>query len=234
VTAMSVESRESASVIRMSLMFRIQHMLLMGTLLILALTGFALMYHDNWLGRTLIRLEGGVLFRGYIHCAAAVILMAQFVFHAYYMLFSREGKKEFREFLLRRQDLSDFRQAIRFNMGIAPEYPRFGKYGYKEKFQYWGVTIGVLLISATGIILWAEDTSLRILPKVVLDITLIIHGYQGLLAFVILLFWHVYNEHLHPSVFPMNRAWLTGKVDAEWLRQEHPLEYEKLKRERVL
>ena len=231
---MSVESRESASVVRMSLMFRIQHILLMGTLLVLALTGFALMYHDNWLGSALIRLEGGVLFRGFIHCTAAVLLMAQMVFHAFYMLFTREGKREFKDFLLGKKDFADFSQAIRFNLGTASEYPRFGKYGYKEKFQYWGATVGTLLISVTGVILWAENISMKILPKIFLDITLIIHGYQGLLAFVILLFWHVYNEHLHPSVFPMNRAWLTGKVDAEWLRQEHPLEYEKLKQEEVL
>ena len=231
---MSVESRESASVVRMSLMFRIQHILLMGTLLVLALTGFALMYHDNWLGSALIRLEGGVLFRGFIHCTAAVLLMAQMVFHAFYMLFTREGKRELKDFLLGKQDFADFSQAIRFNLGTASEYPRFGKYGYKEKFQYWGATVGTLLISVTGVILWAENISMKILPKIFLDITLIIHGYQGLLAFVILLFWHVYNEHLHPSVFPMNRAWLTGKVDAEWLRQEHPLEYEKLKQEEVL
>jgi hypothetical protein len=32
----------------------------------------------------------------------------------------------------------------------------------------------------------------------------------------------------------MNRAWLTGTVEAEWLRQEHPREYEKLKQEGVL
>jgi hypothetical protein len=32
----------------------------------------------------------------------------------------------------------------------------------------------------------------------------------------------------------MNMAWLTGKVDAEWLREEHPLEYEKLKGEGIL
>ena len=70
--------------------------------------------------------------------------------------------------------------------------------------------------------------------KVVLDLTLLIHGYQGLLAFVILLFWHLYSVHLHPSVFPMNNAWLTGKVDAEWLKEEHPGEYDKLKGEGVL
>ena len=231
---MSPESRETASVVRMSLMFRLQHVLLMVTLLVLALTGFALMYHDNWVAAALIRLEGGILFRGFIHCTAAVILMAQIVFHAYYMLFTRDGNRELKDFLLRKRDFNDFAQAIRFNLGTASEYPRLGKYGYKEKFQYWGATIGTLLIAVTGIILWADTITMRFLPKVVLDITLILHGYQGLLAFVILLFWHVYNEHLTPSVFPMNRAWLTGKVDAEWLRQEHPLEYERLKQEGII
>ncbi len=231
---MNAEARGSATVVRMSLMFRIQHILLMATLLVLALTGFALMYHDNWLAALLIRLEGGVLFRGFIHCTAAVLLLAQMVFHAYYMLFTEDGKRELSEFLLRRGDFSDFSQAIRYNLGAAEEYPRFGKYGYKEKFQYWGAMAGILLIALSGLILWADTYTMRILPKVVLDVTLVLHGYQGLLAFVILLFWHVYNEHFHPSVFPMNRSWLTGRVDAEWVRQEHPIEYEKLKQEGVV
>jgi hypothetical protein len=32
----------------------------------------------------------------------------------------------------------------------------------------------------------------------------------------------------------MNPSWITGKVSAEWLRREHPLEYEKLKEEGLL
>lgn len=231
---MSSGQGRSVTVERMSMLFRIQHFLLMISLLVLALTGFALMYHDNRLARFLIRIEGGVLFRGGIHRAAAVFLMAQLVYHVFYMLFSREGKREFEAFLLHRRDFAEFLQALRFNLGMEAEYPRFGKYGYKEKFQYWGATIGVLFISATGIVLWAETFSMKFLPKLVLDLTLVVHGYQGLLAFVILLFWHLYIVHFHPSVFPMNKAWITGKVDAEWLREEHPAEYEKLKGEGVL
>lgn len=231
---MDTPPQDKVFVVRMSLIFRVQHMLLVFTLLVLAVTGFALMYHENWLGSWLIQLEGGVLFRGFLHRAAAVFMLAQMVFHAYYMLFSSEGKREFREVMLRGRDFADFLQAIRYNLGIVTEYPRIGKYGYKEKFQYWGATTGIFLISITGISLWAETFSMKFLPKVFLDLALIVHGYQGLLAFVILLLWHVYNEHLHPSVFPMNNAWLTGKVEAEWLRQEHPLEYEKLKQEGVL
>ncbi|UCD47283.1 MAG: cytochrome b/b6 domain-containing protein [Deltaproteobacteria bacterium] len=231
---MGEEPRSPVTVERMSVLFRVQHILLMVSLLVLAVTGFALMFHDNWLAAAVIRLEGGVLYRGIIHRSAAVFLMAQLVYHAFYMLCSREGKRELREVWLTRRDFDDFFLAMRFNLGMDSKYPRFGRYGYKEKFQYWGATTGVFLISVTGIILWAETFSMRYLPKVVLDLTLIVHGYQGLLAFVILLFWHLYIVHLHPSVFPMNRAWLTGKVDAEWLRQEHPAEYEKLKGEGVI
>ncbi len=233
---MSAESGPAGRVYveRMSFLFRVQHILLMASLLVLALTGFALMYHESWLGRLLIGLEGGVINRGIFHRTAAVVLMAQLVYHAFYMLLSREGKRELDLFFIRKQDLHDFLQALRFNVGIERDYPRFGKYGYKEKLQYWGATVGVFLISLTGIILWAENFSMKLLPKFVLDLTLVIHGYQGLLAFVILLFWHLYIVHLHPSVFPMNGAWLTGKVDAEWLREEHPGEYDKLKGEGVL
>jgi len=234
VTPMQRKENGTVTVERMSFMFRVQHLLTMITLLVLAVTGFELMYHEHPVSRFLIELEGGVLNRGILHRVAAVALMAQLIFHAFYMGVSRAGRRELREFLLTGKDFGDFFQATRYNLGMAPEYPRFGKYGYKEKFQYWGATIGIFLISLTGVALWAEEFSMRFLPKFMLDLTLIVHGYQGLLIFLILLFWHLYIVHLHPSVFPMNRAWITGRVDAEWLREEHPLEYEKLKGEGVI
>jgi hypothetical protein len=40
---------------------------------------------------------------------------------------------------------------------------------------------------------------------------------------------HFYNVHLKPSIFPMNWAWLNGRISVEMLKHEHPLEYEKLK-----
>jgi formate dehydrogenase gamma subunit len=231
---MSRADLASGQVIRMSLLFRVQHLVLTLLLLVLAVTGFSLMYHDNALAQAIIRMEGGVHNRGIVHRVAAILLMANVVHHLFFMLLTREGKKEFDDLIIRRADIDDILQSLRYNIGTAAEYPRFGKYGYKEKFQYWGASIGTILISITGFMLWAEDFSMRFFPKVVLDLAMVIHGYQGLLAFVILFFWHLYNVHLHPSVFPMNPSWLTGKVSAEWLRQEHPLEYEKLKGEGLL
>ncbi len=231
---MSRADLAAGKVIRMSLLFRIQHLFLTVLLTVLAITGFALMFHENSLAQWIIKLEGGVQNRGIVHRIAAVLLMANLVYHVFYMLFSREGKPELRQLFIGRQDIDDFLQSLRYNLGMSKEYPRFGKYGYKEKFQYWGASVGIVLISATGVMLWAEEFSMALFPKFVLDLALIIHGYQGLLGFVLLYLWHIYNVHLHPSAFPMNPSWITGKVSAEWLRREHPLEYEKLKEEGLL
>ncbi|HWS15947.1 MAG TPA: hypothetical protein VN450_07125 [Candidatus Methylomirabilis sp.] len=231
---MSRADLAAGKVIWMSLQFRLQHLFLTILLTFLAITGFALMYHENSLAQWIIRMEGGIHNRGIVHRIAAVLLMANLVHHIVFMLFSREGKPELGRLFITKRDIDDFLQSLRYNLGTATEYPRFGKYGYKEKFQYWGAAAGIVLISLTGLMLWAEEFSMRLFPKFVLDLAIIIHGYQGLLAFLILFLWHLYNVHLHPSVFPMNPSWITGKVSVEWLREEHPLEYEKLKEEGVL
>lgn len=231
---MSHADLAAGKVIRMSLLFRIQHLILTVLLTLLAITGFALMFHENSLAQWIIRLEGGVHNRGIVHRVAAVLLMANMLYHAFYMVFSREGKPELRQLFIGKQDIDDFFQSLRYNLGMGKEYPRFGKYGYKEKFQYWGAAAGIVLISITGMMLWAEGFSMRFFPKFILDLALIIHGYQGLLGFVLLYLWHIYNVHLHPSSFPMNPSWITGKVSVEWLREEHPLEYEKLKEEGLI
>ena len=69
----------------------------LALLTVLAVTGFALMYHENSLAQWIIRLEGGVHNRGIVHRIAAVLLMANLVYHVFYMLLSREGKPELRE-----------------------------------------------------------------------------------------------------------------------------------------
>jgi hypothetical protein len=38
----------------------------------------------------------------------------------------------------------------------------------------------------------------------------------------------MYNVHLNPSIFPMSRIWLTGRISREELKHEHPLEYRRI------
>ncbi|MEW5806276.1 MAG: cytochrome b/b6 domain-containing protein [Acidobacteriota bacterium] len=213
---------------RFSLEQRIQHILLVVLMIILAVTGLALMYHKTWLGALMIKIEGGVEARGYIHRTAAIAMIILCLYHVWYVIFREEGHREMMHFKIRGKDFKDFFDQLRANLGLSVMAPLYDRYSYKEKFQYWGVLVGIILMTNTGFILWFEDQALTILPKWVMDLTTIIHGYQGLILFIILFLWHVYNVHLSLP-FRFNRIWLTGEISEEELKRTHPLEYERIK-----
>jgi cytochrome b subunit of formate dehydrogenase len=212
----------------MPLFFRIQHILLIILLSVLCLTGFAILFHRTGMGRALVELEGGVVLRGLLHRAAALCLLLLCVYHLYYIFLSREGKVEFKNLAMKRKDLQDFTGVMRFNMTLTDTYPEMDRYSYREKFQYWGVGAGIFIMIGTGIMLWFESATMSIFPKWMMDVILIVHGYDGLIIFLILLLWHMYNVHLSSGRFPMSTTWLTGKADLGQIRRERTLFYKKL------
>ncbi len=212
---------------RFDLNQRIQHILLALLLIILVVTGLSLMFHNTWWGRLIIQLEGGIATRGIIHRISAILLLLLGVYHFYYVVFTEKGHNELMKLKFGWKDIKKFGQIIAYNLGVRKQYPEFGKYDSREKIQYWLVVLGIILISATGFVLWFESLSMRLFPKWFIDLTLIIHGWEGVIIFLILLFWHLYNTHLNPLVFPMDYSWLTGRVSMEWLKQTHSKEYKK-------
>ena len=79
----------------------------------------------------------------------------------------------------------------------------------------------------TGIMMWFFEFTLQIFPKWTYDMARLIHGYEAILAFLAVILGHLYNVHLKPGVWPMNRVWLDGKMTAMELKQHHPKEYER-------
>ena len=37
------------------------------------------------------------------------------------------------------KDVKDFIQSILYNLGLMKERPKFGRYAFHEKFEYWGM-----------------------------------------------------------------------------------------------
>lgn len=210
---------------RMNLNFRIQHALLLITLIILALTGLALYFHDSWLGRLLISIEGGIESRGRIHRISAIILIILSIYHILYILFSRNGHEEFLKMAPRINDFREFILDLLYSLNITEEHPQFEKYSYRDKFQYWGVLAGVLIMTLTGLVLWFQEFSMSVLPKWCFDLTFVIHGGAGLVIFFVLFLWHIYDVHLSPFNFPMDWTWITGKISLEKLKKTHYKEY---------
>lgn len=215
--------------IRFNLIERIQHIVLFVTLIMLLITGLSLTYYDSWLGKFMIQLEGGLEGRGRIHNLFAFILIGLSVFHAFYVTFSDKGHNEISNIKYRKKDFKDLILSFRYNFGVGKIRPRFGRYNLAQKFQYWGVVLGCAIMIVTGLVLLLKMWGIAMLvPKWLWDITNLIHSYEGMLIFLVLFVWHIYDVHLSPGVFPMSKVWLTGRISKKELSEEHPEEYDKI------
>jgi len=206
---------------------RFQHILVMISFIILIVTGLVLKFHENWFSRLVINLEGGIIARGIFHRLAAAILMFVSLVHFLHIVFTERGHKDFLLMLPRKKDFSDAILKVGFILGLSEKEPKFDKYAPKDKFQYWAVVLGSLLMIVTGLVLWFQSQAMLVLPKWVFDITAVLHGYQGVLIGIVVILWHLYNVHLNPKDFPMSKVWLDGKISLEELKKEHPLQYER-------
>lgn len=215
-------------VLRLTLNERVQHLALMICILLLVVSGLSLRFADTGFGRLVIALEGGIEARGQLHRLAAVGLMLLWVYHALYVVFTERGHDQLMAIIPRFQDLRDLLATLKLNLGMASTAPRFGRFDFRQKFQYWAVAFGVWSMVLSGLVLWFENQSMAVLPKWGIDLTQILHSSEGLLIFVVLFLWHLYDAHLRPGVFPMDRTWLSGRLTREELMERHPLEYERL------
>jgi hypothetical protein len=85
-------------------------------------------------------------------------------------------------------------------------------------------------MALSGFLLWFDNWSLRNLPKWVTDAATALHWYEAILASLAIAIWHFYMVIFDPDVYPMDRAWLTGRVSADHLKQTRPAYYRALVR----
>ena len=66
------------------------------------------------------------------------------------------------------------------------------------------------------------------LPGTLVPVAMVAHSNEGLLAFLTILIWHIYNAHLNPDVFPFDTTIFTGRISLERMHHEHPRELERM------
>ena len=130
--------------------------------------------------------------------------------------------------LLSRKDFSDAINNLKYYAGYRATPPRFGRFDYRQKFEYWGLIFGSIVMVVTGFILIYPIPVANLLPAELIPAAKVMHSYVALFAFLIVLVWHIVGAHLAPESFPMDTSIFTGKIRKDKLKHEHPLEYEEL------
>jgi cytochrome b subunit of formate dehydrogenase len=161
---------------------------------------------------------------------AAVVMTVTALVHVVY-LFGRRGRAMLAAMLPRVQDARDAVANMLHLAGLRRDPPKFERFGYIEKAEYWALVWGTVVMTVTGFALWFENQALQWLDKWVLDLATIVHYYEAWLAFLAIMVWHVYQTVLNPDVYPMNWTWITGRIPDDLLRHEHGAEWERLQAE---
>ena len=127
--------------------------------------------------------------------------------------------------LFSKKDWREFLATVKWYTGKGP-YPRYGRWTYWEKFDYFAVLWGVVVIGTSGLMLWFPEGFTHILPGWVINVATIIHSDEALLAAGFIFTVHFFNTHFRPEKFPMDTVIFTGRMSIEELKRERPNEYE--------
>ncbi len=227
---------EGPWVLRFRTSDRLTHIALVTSFLILAATGLPLLYaHMPW-GQTLAHTLGGVGLSRIVHRIFAIVTLGYASYHLAHILRGALIKRDWSMFwgpqsmMPRVRDLVDLMKMFRWFFYLGPP-PRFDRWTYWEKFDYFAVFWGVPVIGLSGLMLWLPGMVTRILPGWVLNVAIIVHGEEALLAIGFIFTFHFFHNHMRPENFPLDPVMFTGRLPLERFRAERADEYDRLVRQ---
>ncbi len=218
---------------RFTFLWRLAHLAVLLSTMMLVLTGMSILYSDSWWAPIVVRLFGGPQVTAIVHRTCASIFISIFFIHIVYVAIRLKRKgRSFRWFgpdslVVRWQDFRDVIAMFKWFFGFGPR-PAFERWTYWEKFDYWAVFWGIAIIGGSGAILWFKAEVAQFLPGWVFNLALIFHGEEAVLAAVFLFTVHFFNNHFRPDKFPLDTVMFTGVMSQDEFKREHPLEYDRL------
>jgi formate dehydrogenase subunit gamma len=218
----------STYIVRFTLKQRLEHLLTMLVFTLLCLTGLPQKFYGSGWAHRLVDLFGGIDSARWIHRFCGWALAISTVFHFYSAIFTIVQKKTRLSMIPTRKDFEDAVATLRYYLGLRDHGPKYDRYDYKQKFEYWGLVVGNIVMVLTGVILIYPTTLARFLPGQLVPAAKVAHSNEGLMAFLVITIWHIYNAHLNPDVFPFDTGIFTGKISRERMLHEHPLELARL------
>ncbi len=227
---------------------RFLHLMMVTSFLALVITGMPLkFYYTEW-ARVMFRLLGSAEVARTLHHYAAVVTFAYFVLHVGSLLRAfwkaRGGLRDPQtgRITLRRlasivfhpdsmvpslQDWRDFVAHQKWFFGKGPR-PQFDRWTYWEKFDYFAVFWGIAIIGFSGLILWFPKFFTLFMPGWVINIAMVVHSDEALLAAGFIFSFHFFNTHFRIEKFPMDTVIFSGRISKTEMLHERRRWYDRL------
>ncbi len=220
--------------LRFTVKERILHALIMSTFIGLAMTGIPLLFSSAPWAQRLGTFFGGYAVTGWLHRLFAAVMIGTFLFHVADVAWRAFAKGEWRRILWgpdsmvpQPKDVVQVFQHMRWFVGLGKR-PKFDRFAYWEKFDYWAVFWGMFIIGLSGLMLWFPIFFSKIVPGWMFNIAMVVHGEEALLAMVFIFTVHFFNGNLRPEKFPMDTVMFDGRESLETLQDERPAYYDRL------
>ncbi len=170
---------------------RVQHLLLFGSFIILAVTGIPQKFYTFTPFDSFIAVAGGMETLRIIHRVAAGVMVLGGMYHLIYLV---PGMMNFRDGVPRLKvgrwlnmipspkDFRDFFQMIGYYLGRNPQPVRSGRFTYMEKFDYWAVFWGLTIMAVSGTIMILPVLGLESPSTAIVAAALAAHSDEAILA----------------------------------------------------
>jgi cytochrome b subunit of formate dehydrogenase len=219
------ERKTSMSILRFGAQQRGQHILIITSVFVLALTGLPMKFFDWPSSQWFIGVLGGIDNVRAVHHYAAWLMIATCAYHLVSIIVARPFSLAM---LPNFQDVKDFIQDMKHTFHLSKEPPQFDRFSYRNKAAYLMVYPGSLVMILTGLILLYPAGATSHLPGWAVPLALVLHSDAAVLAVGWLGMVHMYFAHFSRHAIPFDMSVITGKVPLERYKEEFPLEYARI------
>lgn len=214
--------------VRFNLSQRAEHLLMIISFTTLMVTGVPQKFHESAWAISMMGLMGGIEMVRSIHHITAVVFVLEGVYHVLYLGYALFVRRVRASMLPVPKDVRDVIHIMLYFVGLTKTQPKYDRYDFRQKFEYWGVVWGSAVMIITGVVMWFPVQSTQVIPGELIPAAKAAHGGEALLALLVIVIWHFYGAHLNEHVIPFDKSIFTGIVSQERMAAEHPMEYERV------